>query len=215
MIFFSIYATLKKKEGIFTYDEKEIAKAISKKRKYFLISLILDLFVLAGGIVFLIIDTSNSRFFSGIIMVLISLVFIWNLCNKYAPFTLFSREIKGENIKEDIYEIYVRRGVALRPKQVGMGYGGRPLSHTRMAKTFLRSAVFLKLENGDIKEIRGMRVEHVELYEDGDTLLKYAGANYPVIVNRETQRQPCPLCGTINLTKDEACIHCGLRMIKP
>ena len=206
------YDIIKKKGGIFTYDEKEIAKAISKKRKYFLVSLALNLFVFAGGVVFLAVDSDDRRFFSGIIMILISLVFIWNLCNKYAPFTLFSREIKGENIKEDIYEIYVRRGVALAPKQVGMGYGGRPLSHTRMAKTFLRSSVFLKLENGDIKEIRGMRVEHVELYEDGDTLLKYAGANYPIVLGRELERQPCPLCGTINLTKDDACIHCGLKI---
>ena len=196
------------------YDEKEIKKRISTKRKVFLVKLIIDLLVLIGGIVFLIIDIDSTLFFRGIVIIILALAYLSILCDKYRPVTLFSREIKGENIKEHIYEVYVRRGVALRPKQVGMGYGGQPLSHTRMAKATLRSAVYLKLEKGDIKEIRNMRVEHAELYEDGDVLLKYAGTKYPVIINRESERQPCPICGTINATKDEACLNCNLKIKK-
>ena len=170
----------------------------------------LALLALILGIVFLVLDLNNTMFFSGILIIIFSLIFIYVLCNKYSPAILFSREIKGENIKEHIYEVYVRRGIALRPRQVGMGYGGQPLSHTRMAKASLRSAVYLRLDDGSIKEIRNMRVEHVELYEDGDLLLKYAGTKYPVITNRESERQPCPICGTINLKKDGACITCKL-----
>ncbi len=208
----SFYDKIKQKGGIFTYDEKEIEKRVFQKRKVFLIKLIIDLLLLIGGIVLLILDADNAMFFCGIVIIIFTLAYLSILCDKCRPITLFSREIKGENIKEHIYEVYVRRGFALAPKQAGMGYGGRPLSHTRMAKLSLRSAVYLKLDNGDIKEIRNMRVEHVELYEDGDALLKYAGAKYPVIINRESERQPCPLCGTINATKDEACLSCGLKM---
>ncbi len=196
------------------YDEKEIQKRISQKRKVFLVKLIIDLLLLAGGVVFLILDIDNAMFFRGIVVIIFAVAYLSILCDKYRPVTLFSREIKGENIKEHIYEVYVRRGVALRPKQVGMPYGGQPLSHTRMAKVSLRSAVYLKLDSGDIKEIRNMRVEHVELYEDGDALLKYAGTKYPVIINRESERQPCPLCGTINAVKDEACLTCNLKIKK-
>lgn len=194
------------------YDEKELALRIAKKRRNFLIEFIIDILVLIGGIVFLILDIDNALFFRGIIIIVFALLFLWRISDKYAPLVLFSREIRGKNIKEDIYEVYVRRGVALRPKQVGMGYGGQPLSHTRMAKASLRSAVYLKLDNGDIKEIRNMRVEHVELYEDGDTLFKPAGAKYPMIAERETERQVCPLCGTVNAVTEDACLTCGLRM---
>ena len=187
---------------------------IAKQKRKFLAVFAVDLFALIGGIVFLLLDINNALFFRGIIIIAFTLLYMWCIFEKYSPKTLFSKELKGENIKEDVYEVYVRRGVALRPKQVGMPYGGRPLSHTRMAKTLLRSAVYLRLEDGNIKEIRGMRVEHVELYEDGDTLFKYAGTSYPIILSRETERQPCPLCGTINLTKDDACIHCGLKIEK-
>lgn len=194
------------------FDEKELALRIAKKRRSFLIEFIIDILVLIGGAVFLVLDINNSLFFRGIIIIVFALLFLWRILDKYAPLVLFSREIKGKNIKENIYEVYVRRGVALAPKQAGMGYGGRPLSHTRMAKASLRSAVYLKLDNGDVKEIRNMRVEHIELYEDGDTLFKPAGAKFPMIAGRETERQVCPLCGTINAVKDGACLTCGLQM---
>ena len=192
------------------YCENEISERTAKQKRKFLAVFAIDLLALIGGIVFLALDINSELFFRGIIIIVFSLLFMWRIFEKYSPKTLFSKGFKGENIKEDVYEVYVRRGVALRPKQVGMPYGGRPLSHTRMSKSILRSAVYLKLDNGDIKEIRGMRVEHVELYEDGDTLQKYPGTKYPVIINRESARQPCPICGTINLMTDVACITCNL-----
>ena len=193
------------------WDEKEIKRRVFKKRQFFIAYLAIAIAILAGGAVLLFLNLSDTLFLIGIITILASLIFIASIFNSFSPRILFSREALGENIKEDIYEVYVRRGIALRPRQVGMGYGGTPLSHTRMAKATLRSAVYLKLDSGDIKEIRGMRVEHVELYEDKDILFRYSGTKYPVILNRETQRQPCPICGTINAVSDEACINCGLK----
>ena len=193
------------------FSENEIRERVSQKRRIFIAKLIIDLLVLSGGIVFLILDINNSLFFRGIVIIVIALLYLWILCDKYSPTVLFSKEIKGENIKENIYEVYVRRGIALRPKQTGMPYGGHPLSHTRMAKASLRSAVYLRLENGDVREIRNMRVEHVELYEDGDVLFKPAGTKYPMIISRKTERQVCPLCGTINLTKNDSCLSCQLK----
>ena len=177
------------------YDERDLKLKISKKRQRFVIYLIIALGVLSAGILLMALRLGDTAFFLGIILIITSFVFISNLCAKSSPRVLFSKKVIGKNIKEDIYEVYVRRGVALRPRQVGMPYGGTPLSHTKMAKASLRSSVYLKLDNGDVKEIRGMRVEHVELYEDGDVLIKFAGTKYPVIVGRKSERQVCPLCG--------------------
>ena len=195
------------------YDEKELKLRIFKKRQFFIVYLAIALAILAGGITLLALNLSDTLFFLGIVIIIAALIYITGLLNKFSPLILFSRGIRGKNIKEDVYEVYVRRGIALAPKQAGMGYGGRPLSHTRMAKAALRSAVYLKLDGGDIREIRNMRVEHVELYEDGDTLYKPAGAKYPVILGRAVERQPCPLCGTINAVTEGACITCGLKII--
>jgi len=194
------------------YDEKEVKKSVSKRKKLFIAYLIIALITLQSGALLLAFNINDGLFFLGITLILLPLIFIFNIFSSFSPNVLFSRAVKGKNIKEHVYEVYVRRGVALRPKQVGMPYGGQPLSHTRMAKASLRSAVYLKLDNGNIKEIRGMRVEHVELFEDGDVLYKPAGAKYPVIISRPAERQPCPLCGTINPTSITACISCGLKM---
>jgi len=194
------------------YDEKEIRKRVSRKRQFFFAYLITALAVFSAGILLIVLDFEEPYFFLGIIVSASSLAFIVSLISRASLKALFSKDIKGENVKEHIYEVYVRRGVALRPKQVGMGYGGQPLSHTRMAKAQLRSLVYLKLETGDIKEIRGLRVEHTELYRDGDVLFKYAGTKYPIIVSRKSERQPCPICGSLNLVGDEECLGCDLKI---
>ena len=196
------------------YDEKELAKRVSKKRKAFLIYFFLDIALLAASITLLILNINETVFFISTIATALSVMFLFTLCNSFSPAVLFSSEIRGKNIKEDVYEVYVRRGFGLSPRQAGMRYGGHPISHTRMAKGRLRSSVYLRLENGDIFEIRGLRVEHTELYEDGDLLCKPAGAKYPIILGRHIERQPCPLCGAINTESADACINCGLKTEK-
>ena len=115
------------------YDEKELAKRVSKKRKAFLIYFFLDIALLAVSITLLILNINETLFFISAIAIALSVAFLFALCNSFSPAVLFSSEIRGKNIKEDVYEVYVRRGFGLSPRQAGMRYGGHPISHTRMA----------------------------------------------------------------------------------
>lgn len=194
------------------YDEIDLCQKLSKKRKKFITSFLLSMSLLFVGIALFVLSKNKTLSFFGIVAIILSLLLMFGLWNRFSPTVLFSRAVKGRNIKEHIYEVYVRRGIGLSPRQAGTRYGGHPISHIRMAKGHLRSAVYLRLENGNIFEIRGLRVEHVELYKDGDELYKYAGTKYPIIIGRTTERQPCPLCGAINTENIGACINCGLKI---
>ena len=196
------------------YDRKEIAQRVAKKRKHFIGLLVTTLVLLTAGVVIFAIDINKTITFISMLGIALCVAFLFGIYNVFAPNVLFSHSVEGKNVKEHIYEVYVRRGFGLSPRQAGMRYGGQPISHTRMAKGHLRSAVYLKLENGNFVEIRGLRVEHAELYEDGDLLYKPAGTKYPIILGRHTERQPCPLCGTINAVSTTACICCGLKTEK-
>ena len=59
----------------------------------------------------------------------------------------------------------------------------------------------------------GISVEE-KLFVEGDTLLKYAGTHFPIVVSREMQKQPCPICGEVNDMSADACHNCGLSIIK-
>ena len=54
----------------------------------------------------------------------------------------------------------------------------------------------------------------MDIYEDGDILVKYAGTRFPVIVSRDAKKQPCPICGEVNDESREECRVCGLGIVK-
>lgn len=201
------------------YDERDIRLRVSKRRQRFIIYLFIAVFIFASGIVLLALDLSDTFFFLGIIISLASLVYITKLFASFSPRTIFSSAIKGKNVKEDAYIIHVRSGaggvgsVGIRSSQVGSHSPTTVQNHTRTARSRVKASVYLMLDDGNVKEIRGLGKEHIELYADGDMLYKPCGTKYPVILNRYTERQPCPICGAINLTKDEECISCGLKIL--
>lgn len=197
------------------YDLSELdARVRAKKRDFltrFTVTAVLGLMLIVLAFVNIAGDT--MRLACGITAV-VMLFYLKNLYDAYDARTLFSKEIKGENIKEDLYTVSKAYGPGLRYKQVGAS-GLQPFApntgaNKRKHYPNLKSSVYLRLEDGNVTEIRGLNKEHIELYEEGDTLFKPAGAKYPIIVSRSVTRQPCPLCGTVNDASDTECLTCAL-----
>lgn len=198
------------------YDEKQIAEFVRQKRARFWRAL---LFVLVPMVVFLLLivlrldDTLTAISWITLFTLAIVLYRIWG---RYKPTVLFSKEVRGENIKEVEY-IGVRQtnsagkyrphGSQIRPPRPT----GRPKPRLDSA---VRSTVYLKTGDTNVTFITDLYKSATDIYEIGDLLVKYAGAKYPVICSRTPQRQPCPLCGTVNDMTADKCRECGLKIAR-
>jgi hypothetical protein len=131
---------------------------------------------------------------------------------KYNARVLLSKEIRGKNIKEYEYGVHASGNAQGKIyRRVGI-----PLTHAnRRASSPLRinGTVYLELENGNVTSISGLYKSHMDIYEDGDILVKYAGTRFPVVVSRDVYKQPCPICGEVNDKSRSECRTCGLSII--
>lgn len=205
-----------------TYDTVHLESIIKKLKSSFIIRLII-LSALAMICLLLILLSVNDEttVISGIVLFVTCLLFM-KLYDKYNPKVLFSKEIKGINIKENEYEIMKRgshKGGTLRHKQVG-GHGIMPYAPNsrQNRKAFHKNMhfsgeVYLKSDDGNIHLVTGLYGSHIEIYGEGDILLKPEGCKFPVVLSRETDRQPCPVCGEINGEEREMCSGCGLKIL--
>lgn len=205
-----------------TYDLKHLRLIVQKKRGGFLVKLfILVALALICGLLIAFVDVGEVIILSGTGLFVIFLL-LFKLFDRYNPKVLFSKEIKGKNIKESEYEIMKRgsyTGNGLRHKQVG-GHGAMPYAPNTRAnrKSFHKNMhfngeVYLKSDDGDIHLLTGLYVSQLEIYEEGDILLKPEGCKFPIVTSRVTDRQPCPLCGEINAEENEMCSGCGLKIL--
>ena len=192
-----------------TYDLSELKIRTSKMKRRFLSVFILSTIVIITAIIsFFAINNNTLKLTMGVLALGVG-VFLFFYIDKKRPAYLFSREICGTNIKETEYETHAARsGLPVANHRAGKNY-----NLLRKSPANLRASVFLREENGSVTEIRGLRPEHTELYLDGDALYKPKGAIYPMIVGRDSDTQPCPLCGKINSHKEYACADCGLSII--
>lgn len=197
------------------YDLEKLSWIIEARRKRFKLWLALFAVMLIAGAVLFIVGDDNIALY-GIIVTVAALVLLGDLWRRYSPTVLFSKEIRGINIKEHEYVespkggYTVRRGIAVR--------GGRTYSNSGNAKSrrpHVRSAyVYVKLDDGDVRILDGLNSNHTDIYEIGDEILRPAGARYPIVLNRDVEKQPCPLCGRINAMDLDGCAFCGLSIIK-
>ena len=193
----------------------------TKKQKF--ISLFAILIASATVCIILICLSSNGEaiILSGAGLCILFLL-LEKLFSKYSPKALFSKEIKGENIKEGEYEIMKRgsyKESGLRHKQIS-ARGTVPYAPNTRAnkKSFHKSMhfngeIYIKEDNGNVVLINGLYPSHLEIYEEGDILLKPAGTKCPIVISRDADRQPCPICGEINGGEKEACVGCGLEIL--
>ena len=196
-----------------TYDLEMIAIRIEKKKKAFFTRLsIIAVLAICSVAVMLCNFNKTASFLGGAVIFssLIALFFIWQ---RYNPAILFSSAIEGVNVKE---HEYVERqsqgalaGTSRRPN-LPLTYANRKSGTPRH---LLRGTVFLRLPNGDVTSWSGQYIKHMEIYEEGDTLYKPAGARFLFVTSRPVKEQPCPLCGAINTKEHKECHGCGLLIV--
>ena len=212
-----------------TYDQAKLSVRIKKAKQDFFAKLSILLALLLSFILFMLLsDIGEVKIVSGVLIFVILLLLL-RLFDKFDPKVLFSREIKGENIKESETEIMKRgshKGGNIGYRQVGSRTvgtrsGAAPIAPSTRAnrKPFHKDQhfsgeVYLKEDNGSITLLTGLYMSQMEIYEEGDTLLKPAGCKFPIVISRETERQPCPLCGEINGDERDVCSQCGLEISK-
>ena len=200
-----------------TYDLKELYARIKRKRCKFIVrsSALLIAAMVCIGLIFAFSSKNDNVVFISSVGVALSFVFEMKLISRFSPATLFSNELRGENVREDEYvaelryntpRVYRRINYPDTRANSGQNRRSRPLD--------IRSSVYLKLADGDIKEIRGLKKRHTDIYEVGDTLFKPRGTKYLIVEGRHVSIQPCPFCGEINTEEKTACSSCRLPIIK-
>ena len=162
------------------------------------------------SLVFSIIDLNDSVTVLGIIAEFPLFFILVNVYKKSEAKALLKGELKGKNIKELEYGIQ-NDG---QPPIYRRGNTPHNMSNRKVHPRRLNGTVYLELENGDIKEITNLHKSHMDIYEEGDILLKLAGTKYPVVISRQIDKQPCPICGEVNDMSNDSCHGCGLGIIK-
>ena len=200
------------------YDSLEIKNRVSKKRRLIIIEFSIVFSVMAVLLVLIIANLNAVLSFISIIVELVLLFVIYKIFDVQSPGIYFSREVKGVNIKEDEYISRKTPGTGLGWRQIGAHAPPQPFApntgaNKKRSAPSIKGRVYVRLENGDVKEISFLHKAHTDLYTEGDTLLKYAGTCYPVIINRNVREQPCPLCGEVNDMSESCCRSCGLAIL--
>ena len=199
-----------------TYSKDEIREYVKKRRRGLIFAISVILCLMLTALVFILLNLNKTLTFILLISEPVLLLMCSLVIEKYSPHTLFSGEIVGTNVKEDEYTVTRKSGPGMRYKRVGApSFGGPPIApstgaNKRRTPPALRSAVYLRTESGSIVMVRGLYKSHADMYEDGDVLLKYAGTKYPIVISRDTDSQPCPICGEINREGGTHCTGCGL-----
>ncbi len=201
-----------------TYDYKEIAKRVSKRRKHFVACLGVVIALMIAALVLIILNLNDVTTFLSIVAELILSFVLYGIFDKHSPKVIFSKEITGINVKEDEYITRKTYGPGLSYRQIGghappMPYAPNTGANKRRTPPSLRGKVYLELENGDIVILSGLYKAHTDIFVEGDTLFKPAGAKYPIVIGRSVSAQPCPLCGEVNDFASSCCKSCGLAII--
>ena len=206
-----------------TYDLNELKNIIKTKRKIFLTKFFGLIFSIIAFVAVIAFSQNKTHILLSGIAIFVALILTERLFSKSSPKILFSKEIKGENIKESEYEIMKRGsypGNGMRHKQLGTS-GLTPYAPNTRAnkKSFHKSMhfsgeLYLKQADGNIALLTGLYPSHLEIYEEGDILLKPAGCKFPIVINRAAESQPCPICGEINGRERAVCSVCSLTVLK-
>ena len=191
------------------YDIDALRLKVKARKKRFLISSAIFLAVLCACAAIMVFAEEDSLFFCAILTSAIAVFLEFGTFKKFAPSVIFSREIKGENIKEHEINISGAGGMRMTHRTVVMPNTGE---NKKAPRRRIRGTVYLKEESGNISEIGNLPAQHMNFYEDGDILFKYAGTRFPIVISRPVEMQPCPICGRINKSTEDACRSCGLKI---
>lgn len=196
------------------YNEEQIHRYVKEKRRAFLIkSAILLALILISGILIAIFPEVTVIFVCTLVIIL-SVVYLIKTINRYNPLILFSKEKKGVNVHEHEYVIYTKGPTYRKMWYVPRLKTSEFTGGTNRIKTTVGATVYLRLPDGNVIFIDRLFNGQTDIYEIGDTLYKYPGTRFPVVLDRELEAMPCPICGTANKCTEPKCITCGLTIEK-
>ena len=193
-----------------TYNEHDIIERIKKLKHSFLLKFFCSTLIIAIACTVIAFFPEKTVTFICALIIIAASVFIIRTLKRYRPRILFSKETEGVNIKEHEFVITNKRLTFSARRSFPRLKVKRNNSDKSRTKPPTSAIVYLKLKDGDVTFIDGLSGVQTDVYEIGDTLYKYRGTKYPIIVGREVKSQPCPLCGTVNKSSESRCITCGL-----
>lgn len=193
-----------------TYDTEKISISVKKRRIDFIKKAAALLSVLIASIIAIVINFNNYVSVICVLLILLSSALLAGYMRKFNVRLLFSKEICGKNKKEYEYRINGDKRNPIHSR----GIVPHTYANRKSAPLRLNGTVYLELDDGSIKSISGLYKSHMDIYEEGDVLIKYAGTRFPIVLNRKVSIQPCPICGEVNDVSLDACRTCGLDIIK-
>jgi len=191
-----------------TYDLEQLRGIIAERRARFKTVTVVCLILGALSVLLVILCDDITLRFIGAASFVITLCAFYAYLRRVQPSVLFRGELRGVNIKEHEFVPLggQRRGIYRYT-------GTRRANPSSVHPRGIHAEVYLRDENGEIHPVLGLSKLHTDIYEDGDELYRPAGCVYPIIVERPVEKQPCPLCGRINTSKDKKCPICGLDVL--
>jgi len=184
------------------FSEKKIRERVARRRKRFLAALIAYAAFIVASVAVLILTDNVTAVFISTLVILISVYMLLKCIGRARPSVLFSREVRGVNIKEHEFVMNSRAPYSR--------YFGFYKTKDSWRANAVHSAVYVRLEDGDVVRLDGIFKIHTDIYEDGDLLVRYSGCRYPVVLGSNHERMICPICGSVNPSSAEKCISCGL-----
>lgn len=194
-----------------TYNKADIEKYVKVRKRSFFSRLLCSLLLAAVASAIIAIFPNITLIFICVLVIIFCIVFIIKTFTGYHPTVLFSKEVRGVNIKEHEFAITNRRltfsSRIIAPRRWPSGF----TAHKTRTKPRTSAIVYLRLGDGDVTYIDRLTNAQTDVYEIGDPLYKYAGTRFPIILERKVSCQPCPICGTANRNTEQKCINCGLK----
>lgn len=197
-----------------TYNEEQIKRSVKKRQRAFLIKLITPIALILICTAFVAIFPEVTVVFICVSSIILSIVYLIKTIRRYAPLTLFSKEIKGINVHEHEYTLGPKSSAGWGAKRLvpKLNNTSEFMGGTNRIKTTVGATVYLRLPDGSVTFIDHLYNGQTDIYEIGDTLYKYPGTRFPIVLDRELSAMPCPLCGTANKCTEPKCITCGLKI---
>jgi hypothetical protein len=196
------------------YDLEKLSWRVeSRRRKFKILAAVYSIAALIG-LALCFINKNQIRMW-GFILLMAGVFLLIHLINKYSPSLLFSPDVNGISIKEHEYvAAKVARAPTGRVAIFRNSGGGSNSGNAKAKRPHVRAAtVYVRLEDGEVATFDGLTSIQTDIYEIGDELLRPSGARYPIILNRDAEKQPCPWCGRINVRESFECESCGLSII--
>ena len=184
------------------YDIDDIKLRVENAKRELYVRSLVSTFLLVLAILAIILKPETTVIFVSVLAGIIVAIIYIRYLSRHPLSVVFSKELRGKNVKEDEYVISGSTRVTR--------WGGIMYSYSRARR---RGDVYLHLENGDYTMITRLPQPLLDIYDIGDTLVRYAGTRYPVVLDRDAPRMPCPICAEINESGRESCRGCGLKMI--